>query len=136
MAVLYTNNATTTLASSISNSATSLTVAIGDGAKFPNPTAGDFFYVTLTSGNTVEIAKVTSRLSDTFTVIRAQDGTSAASFVSGATVELRITAGMLDQLKLDASANSSGSGSELPAGAFDYGSIAVAADVEVDYGSL
>jgi hypothetical protein len=31
---------------------------------------------------------------------------------------------------------SGGAGSELPAGAFDYGSITVAADINADYGGL
>ena len=31
---------------------------------------------------------------------------------------------------------SGGAGSELPAGAFDYGSITVDADIDVDYGEL
>jgi hypothetical protein len=101
MAVLYTNNATSTLASAITNSATSLAVATGTGTRFPAPSGGDFFYATLVSGNTVEIVKVTARATDTLTVTRAQEGTTAAAFNAGATVELRITAGMLDQIKTD-----------------------------------
>lgn len=101
MAVLYTNNATTTLASAITNVATSLAVASGKGALFPTPTGGDFFYATLVSGNTIEVVKVTARATDTFTIVRAQEGTTAAAFSAGATVELRITKGMLDQIKDD-----------------------------------
>lgn len=101
MAVLYTNNATTTLASAITNVATSLTVASGKGALFPTPTGGDFFYATLVSGSTVEVVKVTARATDTFTIVRAQEGTTASAFSTGATVELRLTAGLLDQFELD-----------------------------------
>lgn len=101
MAVLYTNNATSALASAITNVATSLSVTTGQGALFPSPSGGDFFYATLVSGSTKEIVKVTARSTDTFTVTRAQEGTTAAAFSAGATVELRMTAGMLDQIKTD-----------------------------------
>jgi hypothetical protein len=94
---LYTNNATTTLASSILVGATSLTVASGQGALFPNPTGTNYFMCTLqsTSSSAVEIVKCTARTSDTFTIVRAQEGTSASAFNAGDTVELRLTAGGL-----------------------------------------
>lgn len=89
---LFTNNAATTLASNISNVATSLTVATGTGALFPNPTAGQYFYCTLANNaGTVEIIKVTARSGDTFsTITRAQDGTSAVGWTAGDKVELRL----------------------------------------------
>lgn len=103
MSVLYTNNAATTLASGITNSATSLTVATGAGASFPAITNGDYFYATLeNSAGAREIVKVTARSTDTFTIVRAQDGTTAAAWNAGDKVELRITKAMLDQLKADA----------------------------------
>jgi hypothetical protein len=102
MAVLYTNNASTALASGINNSVTSLSVSSGTGALFPNPSNPDIFYATLTdsSGN-VEIVRVTARSTDTFTIVRGQDGTSARSWSAGALVELRVTKAMLDDLKVD-----------------------------------
>lgn len=107
MTVLYSNNAASTLASSITNVATSLTVATGEGALFPSPTGGDYFYATLEDGsNNREIVKVTARSTDTFTIVRAQDGTTARSFASGSKVELRITRAMLDDFKLDAATGS------------------------------
>jgi hypothetical protein len=89
---LFTNNASTTLASSINSSVTSLTVAAGYGALFPNPTASQYFYCTLsnTAGTTIEIVKVTARSTDTFTIVRAQDGTTASAFNAGDKVELRL----------------------------------------------
>lgn len=94
MAALYTNNAASTLASSITNSQTTLTVASGQGALFPNPTGADFFYCTLqnVAGTTIEIVKVTARSTDTFTIVRAQDGTTASAFTGGDKVELRVVA--------------------------------------------
>jgi hypothetical protein len=103
MVMKFTNNATSTLASGITNSATSLTVATGNGALFPTLGAGDYFYCTLanTSG-TVEIVKVTARSTDTFTVTRGQDGTSGVAWNSGDKVELRLVAASLNDIpKLD-----------------------------------
>jgi hypothetical protein len=103
MVMKFTNNATTTLASGILSGATSLTVASGTGSKFPTLSAGDYFYCTLanTSG-TVEIVKVTARSTDTFTVTRAQDGTTAVAWNSGDKVELRLVAASLNDIpKLD-----------------------------------
>ena len=93
MTIKFTNNATTTLASGITNVATSLTVASGTGALFPSLSGSDVFYATLANtGGTVEIVKVTARSTDTFTIVRGQDGTSAVSWSTGDKVELRVTA--------------------------------------------
>ena len=93
MTIKFTNNATTTLASGINSSATSLTVATGTGALFPSLSGSDVFYVTLANlTGTVEIVKVTARSSDTFTIVRAQDNTTATSWTTGDKVELRPTA--------------------------------------------
>lgn len=91
---LFTNNAASTLASSINSSVTSLTVASGQGTLFPNPTAGQYFYCTLsnTAGTIIEIVKVTARSTDTFTIVRGQDNTTASAFSAGDKVELRLTA--------------------------------------------
>ena len=91
---LFTNNAATTLASSILVGATSLTVAAGQGALFPTLAGSAYFYCTLsnTAGTTIEIVKVTARSTDTFTIVRAQDNTTASAFSAGDKVELRLTA--------------------------------------------
>ena len=109
--MLFTNNAATTLASSISSTATSLTVASGTGSLFPSPTGTQYFYCTLqaTTGSTIEIIKVTARSSDTFTIIRGQDGTGGSSFTAGDKVELRIVAATMNDLpKLDEANSFSG----------------------------
>lgn len=94
---LFTNNATSKLVAGISNVSLSLQVSAGDGAKFPNPTGGDYFLATLsrvTSGieSNVEIVKVTARATDVFTIIRAQEGTSALVYLEDDFVQLRMTA--------------------------------------------
>jgi hypothetical protein len=102
MPVLYANRAFSTLASSITNVDTSLSVAAGQGARFPAISGGDHFYATLdNNAGSVEIVKVTARSTDTFTIVRAQDGTSAQAFNAGAGVELRVVKAMLDDFKAD-----------------------------------
>ena len=103
MAMKFTNNASTTLASSITNVATSLTVASGTGTLFPSLGGSDYFYCTLTNSNgAIEIIKVTARSTDTFTITRGQDGTSGAPWNSGDKVELRLVAASLNDIpKLD-----------------------------------
>lgn len=96
MAALITNNAAGTLNGAITLSATSLALGAGQGALFPNPTGGAYFYATLvdTSLN-VEIIKVTARSTDTFsTIVRAQDNTTAKAFSNGDVVEIRPTAAL------------------------------------------
>ena len=89
MALVLANNASTTLASGINDSATSITVSSATG--FPSISGSQFFYVTLDDATNVEIVKVTGVSGTTFTVVRAQDDTSAAAFSTGAAVAMRIT---------------------------------------------
>ena len=93
---LFTNNATATLPSSITSSATSITVTSGQGAAFPTTSSGTFYVTLFNSGGTYEIAKCTGRTGDTFTVVRGQEGTSASAFASGDKMDLRITAAGLN----------------------------------------
>ena len=98
MSVKFANNAHSTLASSISTSATSITVASGQGARFPSLSSGEYFYATLIdTSNNLEIVKVTARSTDVLTATRAQESTSARAFSSGDRIELRVTAqGLVD----------------------------------------
>ena len=89
MALVLANNASTTLASGVNDSATSITVASATG--FPSISGSQFFYVTLDDGTNVEIVKVTGVSGTTFTIVRAQDDTSASAFSTGTTVAIRIT---------------------------------------------
>lgn len=95
------NNAVSRLSASLSAASTTLGVMPGDGAKFPALAAGDWFPLTIVkTDGTLEIVKATARTIDTFTVVRAQEGTSATDFSAGDRVELRLTAATLDA-KLD-----------------------------------
>ena len=96
MTVKFTNNASTTLASGINTTATSITVA--DASSFPSLSgADDYAYLTLqqSTGTGREIVKATALSSNTFTVVRAQDNTTARTHSSGDIVELRLTSALL-----------------------------------------
>lgn len=94
--ILFANNARTILSSAINNSTTILPVSSTTG--FPTISGGDYFYVTLDDGSNIEIVKVTAATSNTFTVVRAQDGTSAHSFAATTTrVENRLNAGVISE---------------------------------------
>jgi hypothetical protein len=81
--ILYANNDAGTLAAGITNVATTLTLNAGQAALFPSPTPPQVFYVTLTDAATqslIEIVKVTAVSGNVFSIVRAQDGTTALSW--------------------------------------------------------
>ncbi len=93
MGIKLSNNAFGTLAAGINSSATSITLATGQGARFPTLSAGDYFYATLIdTSNNVEIVKCTARSTDVLTVTRAQESTTARSYSTGDRLEIRLTA--------------------------------------------
>ena len=89
MAIVFKNNATTTLSGNISSSATSIGVA--DGSVFPSLNSGESFFVTFDDGTNKEIVKVTGISSNTLTVVREQDGTSPRTITTGDSCDLRVT---------------------------------------------
>jgi len=96
MTVKFTNNASTTIGTGINASATSLTVA--SASSFPQLSgADDYCYLTLqgATNTTREVVKATALSSNTFTIVRAQDNTSAGTWAAGDIVELRMTAALL-----------------------------------------
>jgi hypothetical protein len=94
---VFTNNARTTLSGSLTNVATSASVV--DGSVFPAPTGGDYAYLTIEEGVLVEIVKLTARSTNTLTITRAQDGTTAQAFTTAATVSLRLPRIVLDEFQ-------------------------------------
>ena len=99
---IFSNNAKTTLASSITSSQTSITVAPGTGSKFPSPSAGvSTFKVTFVSAadaSVYEICNCTARSGDVLTVVRAQEGTTGTPFVLNDIVGHFDTAGVMTDL--------------------------------------
>lgn len=99
MSVKFANNAFGTLNAGISNSATSITLSSGQGARFPTLASGEYFYATLIdTSNNLEIVKCTARSTDVLTVTRAQENTTAQAFAIGDRIELRVTAGGLEDV--------------------------------------
>jgi hypothetical protein len=92
------NNASSALDSGISDSDLEVDLPSGDGAKFPSLSAGDYFYASIVEGATIEIVKVTAISSDTFTIVRAQDGTLASAFNASAKFEMRWNVAQVEEL--------------------------------------
>jgi len=94
MAILQVkNNARSTLASGIGSTDTSLSVATGEGSKFPSVAP---FRISIDN----EIIEVGAVSGDTFSSLtRGAEGTTAAAHSAGAIVELRITADIINQFQ-------------------------------------
>lgn len=91
--IKFANYAFSTLAVGCDASATSLSVPAGHGARFPALAAGEYFYATLENAALDrEIVKVTARVDDALTVLRAQDSTTARSWNAGDSLSLRVNA--------------------------------------------
>mgnify|MGYP003133777910 CR=1 FL=1 len=129
MVAVASNNVKSQITGAINNSATTLNVTSGQGALFPNVSSSgtDYFYATLidTSGNT-EIVKCTNRSTDTLTIVRAQDGTTARSFSIGDRIEMRVVAALVNDLFVQASGGG-GQRSEY------YGFYVSGDDLKIDY---
>ena len=85
------NNAYSTVDTTLAIGGLSLLLPTGEGARFPTTN----FHITIES----EIILCSSRTGDTLTIVRAQEGTSAAEHVAGLDVEQRITAEYLTELQ-------------------------------------
>jgi hypothetical protein len=100
MPLKLTNNAVSRLSASLGAASTTLGVMPMDGAKFPTLAAGDWCPLTIVkSDGTLEIVKATARTIDTFTIVRAQEGTAATDFSAGDRVELRMTSASVGELQ-------------------------------------
>jgi len=90
----------TTLASGISNSATTMTVATGTGSSLTNGVTigtGNQFTVAIDPDTSnEEIVFITQQSTDTFTITRGRAGSSAVSHSAGATVRHVLTSDDLD----------------------------------------
>lgn len=96
---VFANNASSLLASGITNSQTTVTVTTGQGALFPAISAGQVAACTIedVSGN-IEVVYATGRTGDTLTIVRGEEGTTALAFASGSRIEQRVTLGVLAAL--------------------------------------
>lgn len=102
MAVVLKNNASSRLAVALAAGATSFSVTAGEGAEYPSVASGsgDWFPLTLIKATgALEIVRCTARSGDVFTVVRAQEGTSAQAFSVGDRVELRTTVSVFSEFQ-------------------------------------
>lgn len=100
-----TNFGTSTLASGINASVTTLSVQAGDASLFPALGGGEWFPVVVVSAAGVrEIMRCTARTAAVLTVTRGQEGTSAVAFSAGARVDCRLTKAAIDDMLADKAA--------------------------------
>ena len=107
MAYKASNNGVATLALGINTSETTIQVATGLGDRFPVISGGNHTYITFEKvGGDIEVMKVTARASgsDSMTVVRAQDGTTAKTWLAGDVVECRPCAAVIADLQAEAAA--------------------------------
>lgn len=102
---IFTNFAKSVLAGGIAAGDTTLSVAVGTGAIFPVPAAGEQFPIILANAATpnappFEIVYCTARTGDVMTIVRGQEGTAAANWPVGSVVSNRLTAAAYNQLAL------------------------------------
>lgn len=119
MNLLFANNASSRLYADIDAVTTSIRVKAGDGDKFPVPTGGKIFTVTIEDRRSgqVEICNCTARSGDIMTVVRGREGTIAQAFLVDATVSNRLTAMTMDTLMNSGGAGPPGAtGPQGPAG--------------------
>jgi hypothetical protein len=94
----FANAARAYLASTVSDSATTVVID-GGGSLFPAITSPDFSRAVLQDGNGIEVVLITAHTaaSDSFTVTRGQEGTTARSFATGSVFGIRVTAADMDE---------------------------------------
>ena len=100
MTQLFANNIKTTISGTVLSG--DLTFTVASAAGMPTPvTVSDYFYGTFSdSGETAwEVVKVTNVTGTTLTVLRGQDGTSAAGWASGSLFQIRGNAGMFRDIQ-------------------------------------
>lgn len=134
MGVKVSNNAFGTLSAGINTASTTVTLDAGQGARFPSLGAGDYFFATLVdTSNNLEIVKVTARSTDSMTVVRGQDDTTATAFAIGDRFELRPTAALFEAIQDEASVDgitSSAAGTAITIDSSD--DVTVENDLQID----
>jgi len=96
----FANNALSALASPITSTDTTIYLQAGTGSLFPTPVSGQNFLATIynNSSTSYEIVLVTARSGDTVTVVRAQEGTLAQTWLTGNSFGMYPTKGTMESL--------------------------------------
>lgn len=99
---VFGNSASSTLFADITLVDTVLSIAVGDGSRFPTVSGADpdeYAVCTLENLNgDIEHVKVTDRTGDTFTVVRGFDGSTPLAWSAGDFFELRNTAHGMERM--------------------------------------
>lgn len=98
---IYLNDVTATLAAALTAGATSASLQTGDGAQFNTIPAGDWIVAHLIKMSgykevAKEIVHITARSTDTLTIARAKESTTALDFAAGDKVAVRLTKTLFD----------------------------------------
>ena len=95
---------TVTTAPSPATSGTSLVVTASEGARFPAPPFNATVWpsAAMPTPANAEVVRVTARASDTLTIVRAQEGTTARAMTAGDLIAASITAKTLTDLETQA----------------------------------
>lgn len=102
--IKFTNMASSTVQAAVTTTSTTVTVLADDISKFPSISDDEYFMIVLVNGaGDFEIMKVRGITDNTFSVIRAQEGTSVKTFAIGDKVEHRLTAESLVNIVEEAS---------------------------------
>lgn len=98
MAQKFANAARAVLAAGIASGDTAVTIVSG-GSLFPEIASPDFARAVLQDANGIEIVLITAHTAsaDSFTITRAQEGTTARSFAAGSIFGIRVTAADMDE---------------------------------------
>jgi hypothetical protein len=103
--LIFSNNASSTTAGTITNTATSVNLAAGTGVLFPQPVGNQEFIATFIdqlTGTLREIVHVTNMNGDTATIVRAQEDTNALEWPAGSIfVHLHTAGAMQEFLQID-----------------------------------
>lgn len=122
--IKFSNNASARLEVPVDRKSTTITIPKNKMGLFPAITSGEYFMLTLIDGNgNYEIVKCTYKSLTSFTVVRAQEGTTAKNFPVNSLVEHRLTAGSIAQLF-----------TQVVASTTEYGLVRIATDAEIRNG--
>lgn len=122
--IKFSNNASARLEVPVDNKSTTITIPQNKMGLFPAITSGEYFMLTLIDGNgNYEIVKCTYKSPTAFTVVRAQEGTTAKNFPVNSLVEHRLTAGSIAQLF-----------TQVVASTTEFGLVRIATDAEISNG--
>ena len=96
MSVLVDNFASAQIAAPVLSTDVDITVVTGEGDRFPDPAVPDYAVLVIEDaiGNR-EVVHLGSRNIDVLTVLREQEGTLANDYPIDSRIELRVTAGFL-----------------------------------------